>query len=422
MLRNKIWTTVTYLVYFWTLAIIYHSFVPHTFSFWQYSTENIEPLRFFVASVLVCGFALLMPTHNCLSTLLLHLQLCLPVIPMLVIFACGQWYTHYVLIALLGFLVALMVVRMRITLPFILMPIISMNRAVWLLLFLAVVCVVALIYFLWQHFNLDLARVYEVRSIVDRAMPSSLKYVLFGVIPVVLSTVAGYGITSKKWHMVFLPLIIFPVLFAFTSHRQFLLAPALIVFVFLAVSIKPYFVSVPALCAVTLLFAFLTDILITNIWMKALLLDRLFFVPAQATFMHYEFFNTHPHLFWCDSPWLSPATQIFYPSCPYFLGNVWETIGKNFFTIPVHLNTSWLGSGYSHAGVPGMIIYGLLVGVLFNYLDTLSVVRGRFFTAISFAPMVVGLLLSSDLKTVFLTNGLLFYLLIMSIVKNQKQA
>lgn len=416
---KRITLVAVYLIYFWVLTVVYYWFVPDTFLFWQYSTENLEPLRLFIASVLVGSTAFLMPTQNTLSTFLLHLQFCLPVIPMLVIFACGQWDFFQVFIALTGFLTLLAVVRTRITPPLITLPVVEMGWAVGLLFLIAVAIAVILMRLTWSHFNLDLARVYEVRRLTEQHIPPTLKYLLFGITPVALSAVVGYGVARSRWWIVAPALMIFPLLFAFTSHRQFLLTPALIAFLFVGLMIRPYFLSVPLLLFFALLLAFLSDILISDIWVRAMLLDRLFFVPAQANFMHYEFFSTHPHLFWCDSPWLAPVTPLLYPSCPYSSGDVWQTVGRHFLGGDTRLNSAWLGTGYSHAGTAGIILYGFIVGLLLNYLDNLSKAMGRLFTGVSFSPLIVGLLLSLDLKTVFLTGGLLFYLLITAVIKTE---
>ena len=88
-------------------------------------------------------------------------------------------------------------------------------------------------------------------------------------------------------------------------------------------------------------------------------------------------------------------------------------------------NTGWLGSGYAHLGFIGMLIYAFIIALILKYLDFLSKYLDKRFILISFSGYIITLFLSSDLKTVFLTHGLFFYLIILSILayyeKRRKQ-
>jgi hypothetical protein len=98
-------------------------------------------------------------------------------------------------------------------------------------------------------------------------------------------------------------------------------------------------------------------------------------------------------------------------------------IGDAFFNRPeTQANTGWIGSGYAQAGFWGMMVYALIIGELFKYLDYKALTVGRNFIMISFSPFIISLFLSTDLKTVFLSHGLLLYLIILTIVKIKQKS
>ena len=159
------------------------------------------------------------------------------------------------------------------------------------------------------------------------------------------------------------------------------------------------------------------DKVLFELWATALIINRVFLIPAQLNFYYYDFFSHHPKVLWTDSSWLLLDKVIGYP---YDLP-IPNIIGYEYFNRPeTSANTGWLGSGYAHAGALGVFLYAIILGLLFKFLDYKSKALNKNFITTSFAPFVV-YLFSSDLKTMFLTHGLIIYILVLMLIKEQKK-
>jgi hypothetical protein len=166
-----------------------------------------------------------------------------------------------------------------------------------------------------------------------------------------------------------------------------------------------------------IIFALIIDSLWFEVWAKAIIINRFLFIPAQLNFYYYDFFSQNPKIFWTDSKWLLIGKIIDYPySLPLQM-----VIGDTYFNNPeTNANTGWIGSGYAHAGFFGMMIYAIIIGLIFKYLDFKSKILDKNFIIISFSPFIVSLFFSSDLKTVFITHGLFLYMIILAMLKPDK--
>jgi hypothetical protein len=97
-----------------------------------------------------------------------------------------------------------------------------------------------------------------------------------------------------------------------------------------------------------------------------------------------------------------------------------NVIGVEFFNNPdTFANTGWIGSGFMHAGLLGIIIYGAVIGLIFSYVARFSDYnRIRLEVLLgSIAVPVIGMLISTDLTAVLLTGGLILQLIFLGTIK-----
>ena len=126
---------------------------------------------------------------------------------------------------------------------------------------------------------------------------------------------------------------------------------------------------------------------------------RAFFVPAKLTFDYYDFFSSNPLVYWSSS---ITSSFIDYP----YSTNTALLMGEYLGDSTTSANNSFLSTGYMHAGVPGMIFYGLFVGFLFRLVDALAKCRLPVWVSVSVIIIPSqALLTSSDLPTALLTQG-----------------
>jgi hypothetical protein len=85
------------------------------------------------------------------------------------------------------------------------------------------------------------------------------------------------------------------------------------------------------------------------------------------------------------------------------------------------LNNTFLSTGYMHAGVWGIILYGVLAGFLFRLIDSLA---GRALPVwLVLAVIIVpsrSLLLSADLPTSILTHGIGVAIIILLLLRRSQ--
>jgi hypothetical protein len=246
-----------------------------------------------------------------------------------------------------------------------------------------------------------------------------MAYLIHSIFPILLSFLYTYSLVYKKIFLLIIALVFFVLNFAFTSHKQYLFLPFFILGVFLI--LKSRFPIQRIITGLILLIAFAVfiDYLWLEVWAKALIINRFLFVPAQLNFFYYDFFSQNPKTFWTDSKWLLIGKIIDYPySLPLPM-----VIGNAYFNDPkIIANTGWIGSGYAHAGFFGMMIYAIVIGFIFKFLDYKAKILNKNFIIISFSPFIISLLLSIDLKTVFLSNGLFVYMIMLTMLKPDKGA
>ncbi|WP_089956457.1 hypothetical protein [Limnohabitans sp. 2KL-3] len=251
-----------------------------------------------------------------------------------------------------------------------------------------------------NFFNLDFTLVYDFRDdvgeLIDKGVMGYLNVWASKVFGPVLLALALW---KKKYLLAgfFIGLHLF--WFGVSSHKSIIVYPMLIVFIWFwfartkTLSLIPFalFILVVAL----LLYYYIFD----EIFLPSMFIRRVFFVPAKLTFDYYEFFSVHPFVYWSNSI-AAPFLQ--YP----YSTNTALLIGGYLGDDTTAANNSFLSTGYMHAGVFGMFIYGLLVGLMFKLIDNLSSKHMPVWIAV--AVVIIpsqALLTSADLPTSLLTHG-----------------
>jgi hypothetical protein len=206
--------------------------------------------------------------------------------------------------------------------------------------------------------------------------------------------------------------------FGFTSNKQYLFLPFFIFGIYLVLKSRFLIQKIIAGFIFLIAFAIIIDYFWLEVWAKAIIIDRFLLLPAQLNFYYYDFFSQNPKIFWTDSKWLLIGKIFDYPySLPLPM-----VIGDTYFNNPeINANTGWIGSGYAHAGFLGMTVYAIVIGLVFKYLDFKVKTLDKNFIIISFSPFIISLFFSSDLKTVFISDGLLLYLLLLSSLNQIKE-
>lgn len=251
-----------------------------------------------------------------------------------------------------------------------------------------------------SFFNLDFSKVYDLRrdvgNLINEGLMAYLNVWAYNVFGPVLLTLALW---KKNYVLAAIVIGLHVVWFGISSHKGVLFYPFVIIFIWFWFGKFRGLAIIPLGMAGVVVFSSLAFIVFDETWLSSLFLYRVFFVPPFLTFTYFEFFSINPFVYWSESI-LSKFIDY-----PYDLGTA-ELIGRHLEN-GYFANNSFLSTGYMHAGHPGMIFYGVLAGLLFRLIDSVSTKRIPTWVAVSIVIIPTNsLITSTDLPTALLSHGI----------------
>jgi hypothetical protein len=251
------------------------------------------------------------------------------------------------------------------------------------------------------NFNLNLNEVYEYRDATSAlAYTGVLAYLTHWVTAAFNVALLVWGLYRKNWPIVFAATAMQVFLFGLTSHRATLFnLPFVAVLYFL---IKRNHDVVAAGWAISLLLGIgmLESLFLGGGQIISLIGQRVFALPAFLAFEYQELFGNIGYVYWTDSyaGWFWPYPFAMEP--PNLVGKY--TLGSEH----IFANNGMFGSGYMHAGLMGMFLYGLVYGLWMYLIDCIAVGRVPLHVAVALLILpVLNIATDVDLKTGLLTHG-----------------
>lgn len=290
--------------------------------------------------------------------------------------------------------------------------------ALSLMRFFAVVTGLLLVSYLYlgglSNFNLNIYEVYNFRNEAAEEFPGIFGYISSNLAKVIIPYGIVVSILYKKIGFYLLYIIFSLILFGFTSHKSVIFFPIIS-------TLAVYFTNSIDRFS-TVIWAFI-GLLIVGLWdgvaalsasadsysglFASVFIRRALMAPAQLDFHYIEFFGSNPWYWWSSS-----RIGLGLLSNPY--GAVAPSvIGEAYFGSPETMaNAGFIGSGYSQAGLLGVVLYAVGVGIVLALIRGNEVRLGRPFVVGVMTSLIVTML-SSDFMTVILTHGLLVALLLL---------
>jgi len=252
----------------------------------------------------------------------------------------------------------------------------------------------------YRYFNLDLSKVYEFRRDAGAVINAGImSYINVWATKVFGPALIAVALWRRWWHIVVLTVVCQIIWFGISNHKAVLFYPLLIFFLWFWFR-RTRALSLLALGMSGVVFlSLLLYLAVGEKFIASLFVRRVFFVIANNTFDYYEFFSNNPFVYWSNSitsSWIS---------YPYDIGYA-KLIGEWRGT-EAHVNNNFLSTGYMHAGIAGIVFYGIIAGLLFRLIDSVSSKGIPLWVAVS--VLIVpsrSLLLSADLPTALLTHGI----------------
>lgn len=273
---------------------------------------------------------------------------------------------------------------------------------------------VVLVYsYMGFSFNIDLSKVYEIRSNYMKTNIPLSGYMINWTARVVLPLmiiIALFGKRGKRSYLLLL-IAVFLQLFLFSSsgHKAHLFRIPAVIGLALLVD-KKKFLTKLSLIFTTLIFSGMFLYLqFDDFWVISLFTRRTFLLPAKITFFYHEYFSENNLIYLSHSifkSFINYPYQMFPP----------HIIGKAYFpeSVPglyAWANTGIVGDGYMNFGYIGVFLWAILLATILKFADAVTESRNikivwpillmTFYIMVDGAPM-----------TSLLTHGLILALLL----------
>lgn len=371
---------------------------------------DVVPIKLFESYLVMLLIAFFLPQSSAKpSIFLLNTYFIMVLVPLLSLYGLAnkeRWMLYILLIGYftLHFLVVVMnLVRFRIK------TIRGSNS--FILVFLYFLTFVFLFHLAlsggYKYFNLDLSQVYKLRdSVTETVYSGGWGYFTNWVVKVVNLTLAAWFLYKRNWLFFAICVLLQVFYFGVTSHKTnlflILLIPA---FYFLFRSANPVKLMLQGIIfvlCITIVVAYYTD----NIFLGSLIIRRLFFVPANLSYVYIEFFSTNPHVYMSNS-----ITSVFI-NYPYTLSTA-NTIGSYLGQPGMSANNGVIASGFMHFNIFGVVFFAFIVGMILWLLDAVSTRLPSWLCLSVVIGPIMSLFTSADLGTTLLTHGLALALIIL---------
>ena len=252
-----------------------------------------------------------------------------------------------------------------------------------------------------NFFNLDLTRVYEFRSDVGEVINQGIMtYLNIWTTKVFGPLLLAIALSKKNYVVVAIICCCHILWFGISSHKAVLFYPLVILLIWFCFGASKAITIVPIGISLVISIALTVYFFIDSSLLGSLLIRRVFFIPAFLTFTYYDFFSNNPFVYWSYSITSSIVNYPYEMSPPKLIGAYLNTES--------HANNSFISTGYMHAGILGVMLYGVVVGLLFRFIDSVAY-RGKIPLWFSIAIIIIpswALITSADLPTSLLTHGL----------------
>ena len=385
---------------------------------WRYARFdlNFSTLKFIESFFLLSIIFILMPkSKEKLSNIMVWLLILLSYVPMLTLFAFMDQPRVY-MYAVTGFW-ALVFLLLK-------LPVVSFaplknsqSKIIRYSIFIGLTGIVFfLIYkYLGIFFNFDLTKVYDIRR-EYRAIGIPFAGYLFNWLAYIVNPIFfALFLVKRKWIWVGLIIFLQILLFSVTGLKAFPFAlPFVLALMWIVNRKNPLAYMAIGLTGIILLGMF-SYWLIDDVWISSLFTRRTLLVPAQLSFLYYDFFSNNDYTFLSQHRIFQ-----FFLDYPYSLSPP-NLIGEVYFdSSEMGANNGIYADAYMNFGYIGFIFWAVLLTTVLKLVDSFSKNKKITVTIAAIAMPSLSLTNSAFL-TSLLTHGLLLSLLILYFLPKERQ-
>jgi hypothetical protein len=276
------------------------------------------------------------------------------------------------------------------------------------LIILSVVAILILAIAYWRtgfFLNLDLTRIYEIRSqYVGLNIPLS-GYLINWQAYVVNPMLFTLFLVRRKWVWLITIVAIQLCLFSVTGSKSFLFAlPFTLALIWLVKRRSPLAVIAGGAAGVSLLGG-MSYLLLKDMWLHSLVVRRTLFMPANLSFLYHDFFSKHGYVCLSDSIFRGFIEYPYELVPPHLISQVY------FGNPDMNANTGVVGNAFMNFGFIGLLLFGVLLVLVLKLMDALARHKDARIAVAAVATSAF-VLSNSALLTGLLTHGLLLALVL----------
>lgn len=389
--------------------------------YWDYMGFVSHPngMKIALAMGIIACFSLATPTSADARSFFLNFALTIHLLPLLAIYAYADKPNEYVLV--ISFAYAVVYIVSAVDFPRLELFKIGSSLYMWASLILTILFILSIVaYGGLRFFNLDLSLVYEFRRDAADNLPDIFGYISSTMTKVIVPFGIAVALIHKRYAVAILFLILSVVVFGLTGHRSVLFSPFLVVIAYGIVHFYRNYFAILVLFVCGLLAGIVSVYLMTMYdgrslwsWYNTLIIRRALMLPATIDFNYLDYFFYNQFYYWSSSRislGLVPSPYDVPP--PSLIGELY------FGSKETSANTGFIGSGFAQAGVWGVALYAAGVGMFIAIFRTYGAYLGLpFMVAVAIGP-VMTMLRATDFLTLFLTHGMLLFLLLLVLVRS----
>jgi oligosaccharide repeat unit polymerase len=413
--KNVLWAFLFVILYKIVLDLSYYFVISKV---WSYARFDLifSTLKFIESFFLLFIVFLLMPkVKEKLSNIMVWLVILLSYVPMLTLFAFMDQPRVY-MYAVTGFWI---LVFLLLKLPVISSPSLKriQSKIIRYAIFFGLSGVVFfLIYkYLGLFFSFDFLKIYKIRAEYHAVDIPFAGYLFNWLAYVVNPIFFGLFLNKRKWILVVAAIFLQMLLFSVTGVKSSLFILPFVLILIWLVNRRNLLIWMAIGLITVILAGMFSYWLIDDTWISSLFARRVLLVPAQLSFLYYDFFSEN------DPTFLSQH-RIFrnFINYPYHLDPS-HLMGEIYFGKPAMGACSGIYSdAFMNFGFLGFILWAFLLTAILKIVDSFSKNKKKTITIAAIA-MPAFLLGNSALLTSLLTHGILLSLLILYLLpKNEK--
>lgn len=267
-----------------------------------------------------------------------------------------------------------------------------------------------------NNFNYNFIDLYDFRS-ARTTLPVFADFLIAFSSQLLLPIILLFGYLEKKNIWVAFVVLFYLLFFLYTNQKTFLFTPILLLSIFFLVSKKINRPVYAITLVVTAISFFEIVILFSRFELPPLFSEstirRLYFIPNLVNEHYIEYFASEKFYLWSDS-----KISLGLSKSPSEI-NMSHAVGAYFYNPNSNANTGFVGSGYGQMGLVGIFIYLVIFSLTVIIIDSRVRNYSNYTIIALFFMPVYTLITSSDLPSIFFSNGLGASILFLFFFKKQ---